>query len=66
MYAIKIVILEPLSSQLKPIRDAVEHLHISLDVVELGDFRGGVAKEVGYMTRGKRLDVAVFVFYSVD
>ena len=31
-------------SQLKPIRDAVEQLHISLDVVELGDFGGGVAE----------------------
>ena len=30
--------------QLKPIRDAVEQLHVSLDVVELGDFGGGVAE----------------------
>ena len=52
--------------QLKPIRNAVEHFHITLDVIELGDFRGGVAEEVGYLFGCEGFDVAVFVLDSVD
>ena len=51
--------------QFKPIRNAVEHFHISLDVVELGDFRGGVTEEVGYLFWGEGFDVAVLIFCAV-
>ena len=53
-------------SQLKPIRDPVQHFTIALDVVELGYFWGGVAEEVGYLLGGEGFDVAVFVFDTVD
>lgn len=52
--------------QFKPIGNPVEHFHISLDVVELGDFRGGVTEEVGYLFGSEGFDVAVFVFCAVD
>lgn len=52
--------------QLKPVRDPVEHIRIALDVVELGNFRGGVTEEVGYLLRGEGFDVAVFILDSVD
>ena len=52
--------------QLKPIRYPIQHFHIALDVVKLGDFRGGVTEEVGYLFWGEGFDVAVFVFCAVD
>ena len=52
--------------QLKPVCYAIQHFHISLDVVELSYFRGGVAEEVGYLLGGEGFDVAVFVFDTVD
>ena len=52
--------------QLKPIRNPVEHIRIAFDVIELGDFRGGVTEEVGYLFGGEGFDVAVFVLDSVD
>ena len=52
--------------QLKPVCYAIQHFHISLDVVELSYFRGGVAEEVGYLFGGEGFDVAVFVLDSVD
>ena len=52
--------------QLKPIRNPIEHFQISLDVVELGDFRSGVAEEVCYLSRRQGLDVAVFILRTVD
>ena len=52
--------------QLKPIRNAVEHFHISLDVVEFRYFRCCMAEEVGYLFGCEGFDVAVFVLCAVD
>ena len=52
--------------QLKPIRDPVEHIRIAFDVIEFGDFRGGVAEEVSYLFGCEGFDVAVFVLCAVD
>ena len=52
--------------QFKPIRNAIQHFHISLDVIEFSYFRGGVAEEVGYLLGGEGFDITVFVLDSVD
>ena len=52
--------------QLKPVCDPVEHIRIAFNVVEFGDFRGGMAEEVGYLLGGEGFDFAVFVFDTVD
>ena len=52
--------------QLKPIRNPIKHFHISFDVVELGDFRSGVAQQISYLSWSQGFDVAVFVLGAVD
>ena len=35
-------------------------------IVEFGDFRGGVAQKIGYLTPCQRLDCVIRLFYSIN